>query len=183
MPLVVDGVTISVVAEAYIGAPPNLGVVAHELGHLLSDLPDLYFALRTNRSGTGIPFDNPFAAGDYCLMDATYNNAHFCPFLRLKLGLAPAAADLRSGHYQLRAIESSTRSLGADPSGTAARASTSSSRIEFKDGSYDMNLPDRGLGVWHMIEDPAIYGSNIPPRAAECSGGVATGSLGAEMGR
>ena len=35
LPLVVDGVTISVVAEAYIGAPPNLGVVAHELGHLL----------------------------------------------------------------------------------------------------------------------------------------------------
>ena len=36
IPLVVDGVTISVVAEAYIGAPPNIGVVAHELGHLLA---------------------------------------------------------------------------------------------------------------------------------------------------
>ena len=25
-------------------------------------------------------------------------------------------------------------------------------------------LPDRGLGVWHIIEDPAFYGSLIPPR-------------------
>jgi M6 family metalloprotease-like protein len=33
-PLVVDGVTIGIIAEAYIGNPPNLGLVAHELTHL-----------------------------------------------------------------------------------------------------------------------------------------------------
>jgi hypothetical protein len=66
MPLVVDGVMISTVAEAYIGAPPNLGVVAHELGHLLANLPDLYFDLPRTPEWAGIPFDNPFAAGDYC---------------------------------------------------------------------------------------------------------------------
>ena len=64
MPLVVDGVTIPVIAEVYIGAPPNRGVVAHELGHLLSDLPDLYFALPDEPKWKSIPFDNPFATGD-----------------------------------------------------------------------------------------------------------------------
>jgi hypothetical protein len=34
----------------------------------------------------------------------------------------------------------------------------------FKDGSYDAALPDKGLGVWHVIEDPALDGSFIPPR-------------------
>lgn len=37
MPPVVDGVTISTIAEVYIGAPSNLGLVAHELGHLLAN--------------------------------------------------------------------------------------------------------------------------------------------------
>ena len=162
MPLVVDGVTISVVAEAYIGAPPNLGVVAHELGHLLSNLPDLYFALPTTGIWAGIPFDNPFAAGDYCLMDATYNNAHFCPFLKLKLGWLRPRLILRSGHYELRAIEQQREVwILMDPSRGTREYFIVENR--FPVNNYDMNLPDRGLGVWHVIEDPAIYGTHIPP--------------------
>jgi M6 family metalloprotease-like protein len=162
IPLVVDGVTISVVAEAYIGAPPNIGVVAHELGHLLSNLPDLYFALPTTGIWAGIPFDNPFAAGDYCLMDATYNNAHFCPFLKLKLGWLRPRLITRSGHYELRAIEQKREVwILMDPNRGTREYFIVENR--FPVNNYDMNLPDRGLGVWHVIEDPAIYGTHIPP--------------------
>ena len=163
IPLVVDGVTISVVAEAYIGAPPNLGVVAHELGHLLSNLPDLYFALPTTGMWAGIPFDNPFAAGDYCLMDATYNNAHFCPFLRLKLGWLRPRLILQVG--ALRAARDRAAARGLDSDAIRSRGTREYFIVEnrFPDNNYDMNLPDRGLGVWHVIEDPAIYGTHIPP--------------------
>jgi len=163
MPLVVDGVTIPVIAEAYIGAPPNRGVVAHELGHLLSNLPDLYFALPDEPQWQGIPFDNPFAAGDYCLMDNTYNGAHFNPFLRLKLGWLRPRLVCRSGRYELRAIESGREAwILLHP----ARGTREYFIVEnrFGTGSYDAALPDKGLGVWHVIEDPALYGSFIPPR-------------------
>jgi M6 family metalloprotease-like protein len=162
LPLVVEGVTIATIAEVYIGAPPNLGVVAHELGHLLSNLPDLYFALPNTPKWEGIPFDNPFAAGDYCLMDATYNNAHFCPFLKLKLGWLWPRLILRSAHYELRAIEREREAwiLLHPQRGTREYFIVEN---RFPDNSYDMNLPDRGLGVWHVIEDPALYGKYIPP--------------------
>lgn len=104
-PLVVDGVTIGTIAEAYSGAPLNLGVVAHELGHLFLNLPDMYFALPNEPRWAGITFDNPFAAGDFSLMDATYNGAHLDPFLKLKLGWLRPRVICRSGHYSLRAIE------------------------------------------------------------------------------
>ena len=163
MPLVVDGVTIPVIAEVYIGAPPNRGVVAHELGHLLSDLPDLYLALPDEPKWKGIPFDNPFAAGDYCLMDNTYNGAHLCPFLRLKLGWLRPRLICRSGHYDLRAIESAREVwILMHPSRGTREYFIVENR--FSDGSYDAALPDKGLGVWHVIEDPTLYGSFIPPR-------------------
>ena len=51
LPLVVDGITISVIAEAYIGAPRNRGVVAHELGRCSRTCPICTSPSRTNRSG------------------------------------------------------------------------------------------------------------------------------------
>jgi M6 family metalloprotease-like protein len=162
MPLVVDGTTIPLVAETYIGAPPNLGVVAHELGHMFANLPDLYFALPDTPPWAGIPFDNPFAAGDYCLMDATYNGAHLCPFLKLKLGWLRPHLILRSGRYDLRSVERDREVwiLMHPQVGTREYFIVEN---RFPDNTYDMNLPDRGLGVWHVIEDPATYGTTIPP--------------------
>src|SRR5262249_35065572 len=64
-PLVVDGVTIGTIAEAYIGNPPNHGVVAHELSHLLLGLPDMY-----------VDFFTPTRPGSYSLMDGTYSPIH-----------------------------------------------------------------------------------------------------------
>jgi M6 family metalloprotease-like protein len=162
MPLVVDGVKIPKVAEVYIGAPPNIGVIAHELGHLFANLPDLYFDLPNTGMWNGIPFDNPFAAGDYCLMDATYNNAHICPFLKLKLGWLRPRLILRSGQYELRSIERDHEVwILLHPQRGTKEYFIIENR--FPDNTYDMNLPDRGLGVWHVIEDPAIYGAHIPP--------------------
>lgn len=162
MPLVVDGVTIPVIAEAYLGSPPNIGVVAHELGHLVASLPDLYFALPNDERWKGIPFDNPFAAGDYCLMDATYNNAHFCPFLKLKLGWLRPTLILRSGSYALHAIEQEREAwVLLHPDRGTREYFIIENRFPVAD--YDMNLPDRGLGIWHVIEDPQLYATHIPP--------------------
>ena len=171
MPLVVDGVTIPVIAEWYVGSPPNLGAVAHELGHLIANLPDLYFALphdpvndkwKDAATGQAIPFDNPFAAANFCLMDNTYNNAHLCPFLKLKLGWTRPRLILRSGHYELRAIEQEREVwVLMHPSRGTREYFIVENR--FPTGNYDMNLPDRGLGVWHIIEDASIYTAHIPP--------------------
>ena len=161
-PLVVDGVTIGRIAETYIGAPPNLGVVAHELGHLLMHLPDMYFALPNEPRWAGIPFDNPFAAGDFSLMDATYNGAHLDPFLKLKLGWLRPEVICRSGHYSLDAIEQQRQVwiLMHPQKGTREYFVIEN---RWPGTSYDMPLPDKGLGVWHVIEDPQLYGSFIPP--------------------
>lgn len=162
-PLVVDNATIGTIAETYIGSPPNLGVVAHELGHLFLNLPDLYFELPSGPPWTDIPFDNPFAAADYSLMDKTYNGAHFDPFLKLKLGWLRPSVILRSARYSLRAIEAEREVwILMDPQ----RATREYFIVEnrWPDASHDAALPDRGLGVWHVIEDPLLYGAFIPPR-------------------
>jgi M6 family metalloprotease-like protein len=162
-PLVVDGVTIGTIAETYIGAPPNLGVVAHELGHLFMKLPDMYFDLPNEPRWAGIPFDNPFAAGAFSLMDATYNGAHFDPFLKLKLGWLRPQIICRSGRYTLRAIEDHREAwILMEPQRSTREYFIVENR--WPGSSYDAPLPDRGLGVWHVIEDPQIYGTYIPPR-------------------
>lgn len=161
-PLVVDGTTIPAVAEVYLGAPPNLGVIAHELGHLFANLPDMYFTLPNIPMWAGIPFDNPFEAGDYCLMDATYNGAHLCPFLKLKLGWLRPRLILQSARYELQSVELDREVwILLHPQRGTREYFIIENR--FPDNTYDMNLPDRGLGVWHVIEDPTIYGTTIPP--------------------
>lgn len=162
-PLVVDGVTIKRIAEVYIGNPPNLGVVAHELGHLFLNLPDLYFALPNDPRWAGIPFDNPFAAADYSLMDATYNGVHLDPFLKLKLGWLRPRIICRSGHYDLRAIERQREVwILIHPQRGTSEYFIIENRWTLS--SFDAALPDEGLGIWHVIEDPQIYGTYIPPR-------------------
>jgi len=122
----------------------------------------MYFDLPDEGLFKGVKFDDPFAAGDYCLMDATYNNAHLCPFLKLKLGWLRPRLILRSGGYELRAIERH-RAVWILLHPTRGTSEYFVVETRFPDNSYDMRLPDRGLGVWHVIEDPTVYGSHIPP--------------------
>jgi M6 family metalloprotease-like protein len=152
-PLMVDGVRVDVMAEFYIGNPPNLGLVAHELSHLLLGATDMYFG-----------FGNPFAAGDYSLMDRTYKTTHLDPFHKLKLGWLRPKIIFRGGRYTLRDVEESHDVwILLDP----ARGSDEYFIVEnrWPGDSYDRHMADAGgLAVWHIIENPSIYGSSIPPR-------------------
>jgi M6 family metalloprotease-like protein len=151
-PLVADGVTIGVIAEAYIGNPPNLGLVAHELTHLLLGHGDMYFT-----------FFMPYAAGDYSLMDRSYKTTHLDPFAKLKYGWLRPRLVLRSGQYALPAVETERVVwILLDP----ARGPDEYFIVENRWGgtSYDQQMADAGgLAVWHVMEDPAVYGSLPPP--------------------
>lgn len=150
-PLVVDGVTIGTIAEAYIGNPPNLGTVAHELAHLLLLHGDMYF-----------DFFNPYAAGDYSLMDNTFRTNHLDPFAKLKFGWLRPQLIARSGQFTLPAIETQRFVwILVDP----LRGPKEYFIVENRWGgtSYDRHMRDAGLAVWHIMEDPAVFGSLPPP--------------------
>jgi M6 family metalloprotease-like protein len=152
LPLVVDGVHIGLIAEVYIGTPLNLGICAHELAHLLMDHGDMYF-----------PFFQPYAAGDYSLMDRSYKTTHFDPFAKLKLGWLRARLILRSGTYTLPDIE--TRHVVwvlMNPERSTSEYFLVENR--WRGNSYDREMGDPGgLAVWHIIEDQAVYGALPPP--------------------
>lgn len=150
-PLVVDGVTVPIMAEAYIGNPPHLGLVAHELSHLLLDHADMYFG-----------FNTPFAAGEYSLMDQHWKAPHLDPFAKLKFGWVEPNIVTESGEYDITDVETSNEIwVLMDPE----KGTDEYFIIENRQpgNTYDSQLSDSGLAIWHVIEDPAIYGSEIPP--------------------
>jgi M6 family metalloprotease-like protein len=149
--LVLDGVMIREGVELGIGNPPNLGIVAHELSHILLGLPDMYFT-----------FFTPTAAGAYSLMDNTYSPFHLDPFNKLKLGWAQPRLVLRSRRYALPDIETRNRVLVLlDP----RRGTDEYFLVEnrWPGTSFDAGLPSRGLGIWHIMERPEVYNAAPPP--------------------
>ncbi len=150
-PLIVDGVKVDVMAETYIGDPLNLGVVAHELSHLLLGHGDMYFN-----------WDNPFAAGDYSLMDRTYKTTHLDPFAKLKYGWVQPKVVFNSGYYDITDVETNHNVwVLMDPQKGTDEYFIIENR--WQGNSYDQQMSDSGLAVWHVIENPEIYGSHIPP--------------------
>jgi len=149
-PLVVDNVRIYTIAEAYIGAPPSLGVVAHELSHIILGAGDMYFG-----------FFQPFAAGPYSIMDqAPANPPHLDPFHKLRLGWTKPAVISKEGWYKIRDIETTGEiSILYDPK----HGDTEYFIIEnrWKGSSYDQYLPYSGLAIWHIIENAQIF-NNLP---------------------
>ena len=170
-PLVVDGVRIGVIAEAYIGSPPNLGLVAHELAHLFLDGPDLHYSPN---------FPQPYRPGDFSLMDGTYEGTHFDPFLKLKYGWLRPQVILRSDTYTLADVETRHAAWVL----TDLRRRTDEYFLvenRWPGESYDRAMPDRGgLAVWHIMENPAVYGALPPPPGvtAEQWAKVETGDWG-----
>jgi M6 family metalloprotease-like protein len=156
-PLVVDGVTIPMIAEVYAGAPPNLGVFVHELCHLLLNLPDEYF-----------PFFFPFAAGAYSIMDVTYIDAHIDPFLKMRLGwLQPTIADHNGTYYLYPSENGGGAFVLVDPAhGNSEYYIVENRQRSF---SYDTQLPDTGMAVWHIMEDPAVFGTVPTPAGVSAS--------------
>ncbi|MBN1996740.1 T9SS type A sorting domain-containing protein [candidate division KSB1 bacterium] len=148
-PLIVDGVVIPLIAEAYIGAPPDLDLVAHELSHLFLKMPDMYFN-----------FFFPYAAGVYSLMDANYVDNHLDPFHKIRLGWIQAPNILESGLYPFDAVENShVAYILHDPAHGAGEYFIVENRHPGL--NYDSALPDAGLAVWHIIENADIY-KNLP---------------------
>ena len=150
-PLVVDGVRIPMISEMYAGSPPNLGLFVHELCHLLLNLPDLYFG-----------FFFPFAAGAYSIMDVTYIDSHLDPLEKMRLGwLQPMIVD-HTGTYSVDPAEDGG---GAYVLMDPAHGNSEYYIVENRQRSfaYDTQLSDSGLAVWHVIEDPAVYGTIPAP--------------------
>ncbi|HPN34574.1 MAG TPA: M6 family metalloprotease domain-containing protein [bacterium] len=146
-PLMADGVTIPIIAEAYLGAPPSLATVAHELAHALFNLPDEYFN-----------FFMPYAAGVYSLMDICYSDSHLDPFLKIRLGWVQPAIISETTFIPIPAIEQSHIAyILYDPKHGHQEYFIVENRQP--DIAYDSDLPDAGLAVWHIIEDAAVYGS------------------------
>ena len=151
-PLIVDGVQIPTMVEAYIGSPPSLGLVAHELSHLLLGTGDMYFY-----------FFQPYAAAMYSLMDQAHRNpTHLDPFHKLRLGWLTPKVITEDGWYKFRDVETSNEvHILYDPN----RSNTEYFIIEnrWPGNSYDSNLPSSGLAIWHIIEDPTVFDSLPTP--------------------
>lgn len=152
-PLVVDGVSVPLITEAYAGNPLNLGLFAHELSHLILGAPDMYR-------------NSKFRALSYSLMDSSYGTVHLGPFEKLKLGWLRPRIVSRSGTFRLSSVERSGEALILFDS---ERGPGEYFILEnrWRRGSYDLEgLPSDGLAVWHVLEDSSIlarYGEGGDP--------------------
>jgi M6 family metalloprotease-like protein len=151
--LVVDGVRIDTISEVYIGAPPSLGVTAHELAHLLLGAGDMYFG-----------YFQPYAAGPYSLMDQSPNQAgHLDPIHKLHLGWLVPRIITSDAWCHLSDVETTQSALLLyNPDHSPNEYFLVENR--WRGNSYDTGLPCSGLAVWHGIENPAVY-STLPTPA------------------
>lgn len=157
-PLIVDGVRIPVIAEWYTGSPANLGAPAHELSHLLLGTPDLYM---------NAPW--AFAAGAFSIMDGSYTSTHFDPFVKLKTGWLSTRVVTGTGTYMLRDVETRREALILyDPARGPGEYFLIENRT--RGTSYDAGrggagggLPNNGIAIWHILENPALLPLSKPP--------------------
>jgi M6 family metalloprotease-like protein len=167
-PLVVNGIQLTDIVEAYLPGdarallttPPSLGVTAHELTHNLLGTPDMYFW-----------FFHPYAAGAYSLMDQHGHHPHLDPFLKMRLGwVAPeivtASRKRTSRDYTLRDAATHSEAIvlyDPDRGGREYFIVENRWRKDSPEPSYDRYLPDSGLAIWHIIENPAFFGTLPAP--------------------
>lgn len=74
-----SSIEIPVIQEIYLNNPPHVGLISHELMHVLLDAADLYHGWSPESQYV------PFAPGPFSLM-ATYMPGNLEPFHRLKYG-------------------------------------------------------------------------------------------------
>jgi|GEM_PF-1905559 len=152
-PLVVDGVRIDEITEAYISDPGDMGVVAHELAHGFVNAPDQYFQCS---SGS---FDHPYRAGAFSLMDQDWRHPHFDPAQKSMYGwITPSVVDV-SGPLVLHNVEETGQVFRLSRPGYGDREYFLLEN-RWSGQSYDAGpsgraapLPDQGLAIWHVIED------------------------------
>ena len=164
-PLIVDGVRIGMIAEWYTGNPPDMGTAAHELSHLYLGTPDMYFW-----------FFQPYAAGSYSLMDNSYGNSRHDAYNKLRLGWLTPKTINGSGCYSIRQAGDGAQGGYGSEAGDGADALVlpSADGKEFflienrqRGEYYDSALPDSGISVWHVMEDPAVFGSLEAPEGVD----------------
>lgn len=166
-PLVVDGVRIPTIAEVYAGSPVNFPVVAHELSHLFLGLPDMYWTGFTHT-----------AAGDYSLMDRSYDQTHIDPLAKLKLGWLRPRVMLRSGTFPLANIEDSARAwVLVDPRRGTDEYFLVENRLRAARYESQMN-DDGGLAVWHVMENDATWQAMAAPPNVDATLWAASAGFG-----
>lgn len=154
----VNGLRLSAIAEWRTGTLPNLGCAAHELSHLLLNLPDMY-----NEPSW------PYAPGVFCLMDSCFTTTHLNPFFKLKLGWLKFQVVSRSGEYWLRDVETHNEALILyDPSHGSQEYFILENRwtgSSYDSGRWELGtgLPTSGLAVWRVAEAPRLFNRMNPP--------------------
>jgi M6 family metalloprotease-like protein len=151
-PLVVQGVTIPVIFEWYIGKPPSFNTAAHELSHNLLGSPDMYIAGYW-----------PYSAIIYSIMGPPAGTNHLDPVEKLKLGWLNWKVATQSGVYTLKDIETHNEALILYH---PQRGTDEYFIIEdrWRGSSYDAGVPNvgkgipmDGIGIWHVIENPEVF--------------------------
>jgi hypothetical protein len=96
-------------------------------------------------------------------MDGTYRGTHIEPFAKLKFGWLRPQLIVRSGQYSLPSIETErfVWILMNPPHSVDEYYIVEKRRRSI---SYDKQMPDvGGLAIWHIMEDPIVFGSVPPP--------------------
>lgn len=147
-----NGIEFSVIAEVYLTPNSKFGVIAHELTHLLLGHGDMYLGFPTHS-----------AAGQYSLMDQHNPGQHLDPFAKLKYGWVCPRLILRTGNYTIKDIETNHRVLILmDPNHSLKEYFIIENRSPGT--SYDQYMNDQGLGIWHIMEDPQLFNTALPPK-------------------
>jgi M6 family metalloprotease-like protein len=159
--LIVDGVKVPTMVEAYIGTSPSMGLVAHELSHILLGAGDMYFDKF-----------QPYAAGPYSLMDQSPSfPPHLDPFPKLKLGwLYPKVItnQMAPDKEVVFDVETTNEVLVLYD---VQRGNKEYFIVENRWGgnSYDKNLPHKGLAIWHIMEDAKTFEGLPAPTGVDAS--------------
>ena len=136
--------------------PTTIGVLAHELGHILG-LDDLYDTSSSPKAGQG---DGPWslmADGNWNGYPAGSSPAELDPFSRIFLGwIAPQVISESETGVILPPIEESPVVYELRPSGRAADYFLISNEQQI---SFDRALPESGVLIWHIDGTEANPGS------------------------
>jgi M6 family metalloprotease-like protein len=139
-PMVLDGVQIDRIAEVYLPWPINLGVIRHELGHLLFGMPDVY----ENKQYPG------HGADDYSIMAVSYTDAQIDAPTRIGKGWINENQIAHSGTYAIGSIEDTHEAFTyTRPRSKPREYFAIEKRVA---GKYDTQLPQEGLVIWRMVD-------------------------------
>jgi M6 family metalloprotease-like protein len=148
--LVVDGVKVRSLAEVYSPNPYDVATTAHELSHLLLSHSDMYFN-----------FVQPYRAGAFSLMDQHWLLSHLDAVSKLKLGWMRPRLAMRTGWYTLADVETRYDTLVLQDPTRLDEYFVLENR--WPGPSLENRLPDSGIAVWHVMENPQVYEMLLPP--------------------